>query len=717
MLATPGRVRSSVRNAMLVCMAAMLTGMSHSAYASEQSPGIPKSPVQQHYDEAFRLQDEGELERADAEHKAFLAALLHQIANARANLGIYSQAVPVYDEALGLMPNSIDLNLDYAAAALDGFDWNKAKTLASTTLEFLKRNGQPPNPAAISLLAQAMMGLGEYKEAVEQFKTLADLQPGFESSYALAGAYLALGDKANGSKIFTEMQAQFGDTAELHFRLGKLYGQATFYEDAVHEFKMAIAKNDQLPGAHFSLGATYMMQSGEPSYGEAEPELRKELTVDSRQPLVYIALGRIELIQHRFADAESDLKHAIELDPLNTAAYALLGQLYTELGRIDDAEAAFRKQIAITMVPAKNEYEVERAHFCLGRLLIKQGDLANGRKELDISRDLLIEKAQQAESRLHGNTVFKLQNGKTHEANPEEIEEQEKLESEAGQMIASSYDSLGVHAATAGDFGAAASYFRRAAHWDLKLGNIDNKWGRAAFAAGNYSDAVGPLNRALALHPEDDGIRSMLGMSLFVIQDYSQAYLVLRSMETRIDANTPVGLAYFGSMAIAGDYQKGMAQLQLLEAAHPEAEEIHQALGEAYASRKLYGQAAEQLRIALRLHPTSSAAKYALALSDLELGEKANAQELLVELAKSGSKDDAVYFLLGRLQLESGLTKAAVGNLETAVKMNSGNAAYHRVLAEAYRKNEQPRDAEIELQKSATLESQRAPVNAVKAHF
>ena len=225
-------------------------------------------------------------------------------------------------------------------------------------------------------------------------------------------------------------------------------------------------------------------------------------------------------------------------------------------------------------------------------------------------------------------------------------------------MIASSYDSLGVHAATAGDFGAAASYFRRAAHWDLKLGNIDNKWGRAAFAAGNYSDAVGPLNRALALHPEDDGIRSMLGMSLFVTQDYSQAYLVLRPMETRIDANTPVGLAYFGSMAIAGDYQKGMAQLQLLEAAHPEAEEIHQALGEAYASRKLYGQAAEQLRIALRLHPTSSAAKYALALSDLELGEKANAQELLVELAKSGSKDDAVYFLLGRLQLESGLTKA-----------------------------------------------------------
>ena len=209
----------------------------------------------------------------------------------------------------------------------------------------------------------------------------------------------------------------------------------------------------------------------------------------------------------------------------------------------------------------------------------------------------------------------------------------------------------------------------------------------------------------------------MLGMSHFVIQDYAQSYLVLEPMEARLDTNTPVGLAYIGSMAIAGDYEKGMAQLRYFEAAHPEAEEIHRLLGEAFASRKLYGKAAEELRTALRLQPTSAAAKFALALNDLKLGEKANAQMLLSELAKSGSKDDAVYYLLGRLQLDSGLIKAAVGNLETAVKMNSGNAAYHRELAEAYRKNEQPRDAESELEKSTTLELQGKPVIPVKAHF
>jgi tetratricopeptide (TPR) repeat protein len=710
-------VRSFTCNWSLLCAMALLAGMSQSTHASLQLQSDPRTQAQQHYDEAFRLQEQGDLQRADAEHKAFLAILLHHIANARASLGTYEHAIPAYDEALRLMPDSIDLNMDYAAAALDGFDWARAKARALATIELLQKSGQPPSPAVIRLLAQSMIGLGEYKAAIEQFKTLNNLQPGFDNSFALAGAYLALGDKATAVKIFTDMQAQFGDTAQLHFKIGRLYGEATFYDDAIREFKKAIAKDDQFPGAHFSLGATYMMLTGEPAFNEAEPELRKELAIDSQQPLAYIALGRIALVQHKYADAESDLKHAIELDAQSTAAYALLGQVYTEMGEIDDAEAAYRRQIALTMVPAKNEYEVERAHFCLGRLLMKTGKQEEGRKELEVSRNLLIEKAQQAESRLHGNTAFRLQDGKTHEASPEDLEAQEKMENEAGKMIASSYDSLGVHAATAGDFATAAQYFRRAEHWDLKLGNIDYKWGRAAFAAGNYADAVAPLTRALAQHADDDEVRSMLGMSLFATQDYAQTYSVLQPMEAKLDVNTPVGLAYVGSMAIAGDYEKGMAQLRSLESPHPEMDEIHRLLGEAYASRKLYRQAGEELRAALRLKPDNAATKYALALNDLNLGEKANAQKLLSELAKSGSKDDAVYYRLGRLQLESGSIKAAVANLETAVKMSDGNAAYHRELAEAYRKNQQPRAAESELQKSTTLESQTAPIPPAEAHF
>lgn len=715
-----GRFCSSGRDASLLWVAAFLLGthtIGHATDVTEQTPGSQESPAQQHYDEAFRLQQEGDLARADAEHKAFLADSLHHIANARANVGRYASAVPLYNQALELNPDSVDLNLDYAGAALDGFDWETSKKLAYATLQLLKEQGQPLNPIAISLLAQAMMGKGEYQEAVEQFKILAQVQPGFGSSYALAGAYLALGDKASAAAIFREMPVRFADTAAMHLKIGRLYGQATFYDDAVEEFKTAIAKDDHLPGAHFSLGATYMMRSGESSYNEAEPELRRELTIDPDQPLVYVALGRIDVVQHRNAEAEANLTRATELDPQNTAAYALLGQLFTSMGRVDDAEAAFRKQIALTLVPAKNEYEVERAHFCLGRLLLQHGQIAEGRKELQISRDLLDQKARQAESKLRGKAALKLEAGKTHEATPEDLEKEKALESQASPPIATSYDSLGVHAANAGNYEAAAEYFERAAQWDSALGGIHHKWGRAAFAAGDYPSAIVPLSRALAMDPADNDLRQMLGVSLFEIHEYFQAYRVLQPIEGDLDPNTPLGLAYIGSMAIAGDPDRGTAQLLALEKAHPDSENIHRLLGEAYAGRKLYDPAIRELRIALRLVPSSASAKFALALAEIATGHQADARRQLAELADSGSKDDAVYFQLGRLQLESGLIKAAVVNLEIAIKIKPTNADYHRELAEAYRRNEQPQEAEMELQKLATLESEGARAADLKSPF
>jgi tetratricopeptide (TPR) repeat protein len=703
-------VSSGTQARLVAGIAGCLLAITGTAYGmSVQVPGATEAQAQQHYDDAFRLQDEGQLAQADAEHKLFLGTALHHVANARANIGEYSRAVPVYEEAIGFRPGDAALHMDYARAALDGFDWKKAKTHAAATLELLKADGQPPDWSTLSVLAQAMMGKGDYHGAVEQFKIAAELKPGFESSYALAGAYLALGDTANAEKIFAEMPAKFGDTALLHMKLGRLYGQATYYDEAIKEFKAAIERDPQLAGAHFSLGATIMMRTGVPAYSQAEPELRKELEIDREEPLVNIALGRIEVVQHRHEEAESDLRRAIELDPESTAAYALLGQLYSEMGKDAEAEAAFRKQIALTLIPAKNEFEVQRAHFSLGRLLIKNGNDAEGRKELDIAQAMLYQKAKQAESRLRGNAMLALLVEKTRESKPEEVEAEKNLESQLGPMMASSYDNLGVHAAIAGDFTAAAGYLKQAAKWDPRIAGIDRKWGRAAFAAGDFYSAVGPLSRALAANPTDEKARIMLGISLFQTRDYAQTLRVLQPVAASLDGSTPQGLAYFGSMAIAGDSTEAMSQLKAMEAAHPETAEIHRLLGEAYVGKKQYALADKELHTAMRLDPANAAAKYAMALNDLAAGEKAGARKLLSDLVKTGSKDAEVHYRLGLLQMESGSAKEAVGSLETAIGINPGNAAYHRELAEAYKKNEQPEEADSETQQSVKIESESAP--------
>lgn len=684
---------------------ALLAGMGAAGpWLHAQASGSAGMTAQQHYDEAFRLQEAGRIAEADGEHKLFLAMALHKIANGRANLGEYGRAVPLYDEALDLMPDDVALRMDYAGAALDGFDWKKAQTMAAAALELMKRGGQGPTTAALSILAQAMMGTGQYHEALEQFKTIAGLEPGYKSSYALAGVYLALGDKPSAAKILSEMSAKYGDTATQHMDIGRLYGQALYYDEAIQEFKTAIAKDDgKLAGVHYSLGATYMMRFGEPSFADAEAELRKELAINAQSPLAYTALGRIETMQRRYTEAEADLRRAVELDPEGTAAYAELGQLYTETGKVAEAETAFRKQIALTLVPAKNDYEVQRAHFQLGRLLEKSGNAAEGAKELEISRDLLYEKSQQVERKLRGNATLFAPVAKTREARPEDLEAQNSLESQAGRVLASSYDSLGVHAAIGGSFALAAGYFGRAAQWDPALNRIDRKWGRAAFAAKDYAQAVEPLGQALAEEPEDGEVRRMLGMSCFMTHDYARTLKVLQPVGTELDANTPLGLAYMGAMAIAGDVRKGVAGLTAYAQSHPDGGLAHRLLGEAYAGGKTYVQAEKEFQIALKLDAGDADAKFGLAMTDAALGKRNDAQALLLDLTKAGSKDGEVYYRLGELQMELGAVKAAVSSLESAVKLKPASADYHRELAAALKKNEQPQEAEHEARKAQAL--------------
>ena len=663
------------------------------------------SVMQRHYEAAFRLQQAGDASQADAEYKLFLGMALHRMANGHANLGDYARAATLYEEALRLMPNNRSVQTDYVGAALDASDWRKAKSMAAAVLDSLKATAQPPDLRAVSALGKSLLELGETQQALQQFKDAAELRPGFDTAFELAGAYLVIGDNSSATKILDGLPRRFGDTAALHMKLGSLYGGAKFFDEAIAEFNKALAMEPGLKGAHYSLGASYMMLSGEPSYIKAEAEFYKEIAIDPDNALVYMPLGRIAFGQHRYREAENYFKRAAELNRQNAANYLALGQLYKETGRAPEAEAAFRKAIALTLDPSKNGYEVEQAHFWLGRLQMQEGHAAEGRTELDISRNLLYLKEQQVESRLAGN-AFQAVLDKTHEANAEGLAAEKAFEKQAGPPIASSYDNLGVNAANAGDLANASSYFEHAAEWNPTLADVDRNWGRAAFAARDYKQAVKPLSRVIALHPEDPHVRAMLGLSLCMIHDYAQTLQLLRPIEAKLEANPELAMAYAGSMAMAEDQSQGLARLTSLEEANPGVALVHTLLGEVYSGRKAYGPSADELRIALRLDPSNMDARSALALTDVAIGEKAEALQLLSQVAESGSKDGGIYFRLAQLQIEAGSAKAAVESMEAAIRLSPMDAAYHQELAEAYRRNAQPAEAEREVQHWETLQAQ-----------
>jgi tetratricopeptide (TPR) repeat protein len=295
---------------------------------------------------------------------------------------------------------------------------------------------------------------------------------------------------------------------------------------------------------------------------------------------------------------------------------------------------------------------------------------------------------------------------RTRDANSQESAELRDFEKQAGPAIASSFDNLGVNAANEGEFANASGFFEQAARWNPTLGGIDENWSRAAFAAKDYAKAIVPLRRIVESHPGQANARGMLGLSLCFVQDYSQALEVLQPLAATRDAGPLLAIASAGALALDGDSGQAIARLKSLPDGGPGAALVHFMLGKIYAGNQQYAESADQLRLALQLDPSSADTKNALALADLALGSKAEALQLLSDLAAAGDGDGEIHFRLAQLQIELGNYPSAVDNLKVAIRLNPTVSAYHAELAEAYRKNTQPDDADREDRRSETLQAE-----------
>src|SRR5207245_7275701 len=97
-----------------------------------------------------------------------------------------------------------------------------------------------------------------------------------------------------------------------------------------------------------------------------------------------------------------------------------------------------------------------------------------------------------------------------------------------GEILGSSYNDLGVMRAKEAKFSEAAELFKQAAAWKPDLPGLDRNWGLASYRAELYSDAVPPLERQLAAHPDDRLARQLLGMSYFLTDNFVKTAEVLR---------------------------------------------------------------------------------------------------------------------------------------------------------------------------------------------
>jgi tetratricopeptide (TPR) repeat protein len=646
--------------------------------AAARGQTLSNPPLIGNYNEAQESQRSGKLSEAADQYRAFLAHALGTLATEYSYARDYAQAAPLFDEALALEPHSASLLLDYARAALTLGDSEHARTLAT---EFIRN--EPGDRVQLAqahqVLGRALLRLNQDQEARKQLETALALDPTFANGYDLAVACLDLNDEPCAVQIFNEMEASFGDTAEIHLAFGRAYSESDFQPRAITELRHAIQENPRLPGAHYLLAAMLLASaSGDSVVTEAEAALKQEALISPRDSTTYTALGKIALNRDNYGEAETYLKEAALLGPTAPDAYLYLGQMYFETNRITEAEAALRECIRLTTDSSRNRYQVQKAHFLLGRILMKKGQEESAHAEMLTARELANKTLAQDKNKLAAlmDTAAPGADGEAAaiagSTDAIALRNANALREHLRLPLADSYNNLGAIEASSSHYASAVRYFERAAVWSPSLEGLDYNWGRAAFAGSEFAEALPPLSRYVKAHPEDAGARSVLGISRYMTGDYAGCLQALQSVVGTPDMAPQVEYVYAESLVKTGNVDSGIQRLTALKQQHPEIADVHRSLGEALEMR----------------------------------GEKAQAKDELEAAIHLNAQDPATHYDLGKLGLTSGDSAGAISELEAAVRLSPTNAAFHEELAKAYTAATRPADAQKQMEICNTLRAQ-----------
>ncbi len=199
----------------------------------------------------------------------------------------------------------------------------------------------PRNAFAQLVLGSAHMGMGEYREAILQYRRYLALVP--TSAYAhhwISICTLRSGDQAGALREAEATLAIDPRFTDARIMKGGILASRGDYPAALAELRTAVATDPAKPMIRLDL-AKVLAEAGHPVEAQAEFEVLLKLQPDFEPALT--GLGALYAQQGRLAEAASALQRAIEIEPRDDDARLNLGLVYQRQGQRTDAQTEYRR--------------------------------------------------------------------------------------------------------------------------------------------------------------------------------------------------------------------------------------------------------------------------------------------------------------------------------------------------------------------------------------
>jgi len=165
------------------------------------------------------------------------------------------------------------------------------------------------------------------------------------------------------ASVYQDVQGQRAQLAQYAIQKAAGYLQSNKNDEAIKEFKKALAFDPQNETAHTYIGKIYQ---GQGKMAEAIKEFKTVVQNDRTSVTARNNLGNAYLQAKQYTDAEKEFKTAAKMDPINPLADYTLGILYTQTDRFSEAETQFNKV-------AKVSPRDGNVFYALGSLFNKTG--------------------------------------------------------------------------------------------------------------------------------------------------------------------------------------------------------------------------------------------------------------------------------------------------------------------------------------------------------